>query len=143
MNFVQHVHFEVQHLAGPQRDLLQFFFSTLCIWLTDIEIVLESFHSTQMLFHAKHINVTMSGSVADETTIEIESKFTQIIWIVFGKRLQKTFLYTPDWDIPFVQIPPPIIFNKTYPIWRKHLSDLIIIIITTRIHIMSNRLFRL
>ena len=38
----------------------------------------------------------MSGAASDETTIEIDREFTQIIWIVFGKRVQKTFLLMPD-----------------------------------------------
>ena len=85
-----------------------------------------------------HAFVTMSGVATDETTIEIESKLTQIRWIVFGERVQNTFLSTPDWDIPFVQNMSPIILNKTYPIWCKSRSDLIGIIIPTWIRITSN-----
>ena len=73
--------------------------------------MVEIIHSTCMLFRGTHILVTMSGASADETHIEIERKFTQIIRIVFGERVQKTFLYTPHWDIPFIQNPPPTVFN--------------------------------
>ena len=40
--------------------------------------------------------VTMSVDTTDETTIDIESKFSQIIWTVLGEGVQKTFLSTPD-----------------------------------------------
>ena len=81
--------------------------------LMDIYLTVESIHSTCLLFHGTDIFFTMSGAASDETTIEIDREFTQIIWIVFGKRVQKTFLLMPDWDITFIQNPPTIIFNKT------------------------------
>ena len=71
----------------------------------------------------------MGGAAADETMIEIEIKFTKIIWIVFGERVKKAFLSTPDWVIPFIQNLPPIIFNKTPPIRCENHSDVIQIII--------------
>ena len=106
-----------------------------------IELSVESFHSARLLFYGKHISVKMSGAAAYETTIEIERKFTQIRWIVFGERVQNTFLYTPDWNIPFVHNPPPIIFNKAYRIRCKYCSGFIRIIIPAWIRIMSNRRF--
>ena len=75
--------------------------------------------------------VTMSGASTDEATIEIEREITQILWIIFGERVQKTFISTPDWYIPFVHNTPPIIFYKTYPIWCEYRSDFIRIIIPT------------
>ena len=86
--------------------------------------------------------VTMSGASTDEATIEIERKFTQIRWIMFGERVQKIFLFTPDWDIPFVQNPPSIIFNKTYPIRCEYCSHFIRINIHAWICITSNCRFR-
>ena len=85
----------------------------------------------------------MSGAAADGKKIEIERKFTHIRLLVFGERVQKTFLSTPDWDMTFVQNLPPIIFlNKTHPIQCKDCYDVIGIIIPTWSRIASNRRFR-
>ena len=89
-----------------------------------------------------HAFVTMSGVATDETTIEIESKLTQIRWIVFGERVQNTFLSTPDWEIPFVKNPTSVIFNKIDPIRCECRYDVIGIIIPAWIRISSNRCLR-
>ena len=108
------------------------------IWLMDIELPVEIFYSAGLLFHGRNIFVTMSGAATYETTIEIESHYTQIIWIVYGERAKNIFLSTPDWVITFFFNRPPIIFNKTYRIRYECCSDFIIIITPTWIHITSN-----
>ena len=50
----------------------------------DIYIAVESINITCMIFRGTHIFVTIRGAAADETTIEVEWKFNQIRWIVFG-----------------------------------------------------------
>ena len=84
----------------------------------------------------------MNDAVTDETTIEIEGKLTQIRWIVFGERVKNTFLSMPDWEIPFIQNPPRLIFNKTHPIHCGNCSDVIRITIPILSRISRNCGFR-
>ena len=112
------------------------------MWLMDIDFTVERFHITCLIFSGTYIFVTFSGATADVKTIEIERKFSQIRWIVFVERVQKTFLSTPDWGVPFLKNPPPIIFNKKCPIRCKNHYYLIIIIIPTWILIAINCRFR-